>query len=349
MARIRIKDIAEQAGVSPATVSRVLNHRQGTMREETRRRVEEVIARTGYKPSNAARSLRLDRSSSLGIILADIKNPFSSAMLEALSARASSHDLTLMTAVSGNDPVRESEAIQRLVAAGVDGLVVNTCGTDASQLVEVAQRVPCVLLDRDVPGSGLPLVTSNNTALVSGLVDELEHSGATRCYLITEPQDTSGIRRLRARAFTAEVERRGLTGAVMALGPSTQATADRLRALADETLEPIGLIAVNGLVLLRLIEALGAADLTIPADIRLATFDEYAWNRALFGGITTAVQDTDHLAAALLQQVAAVQVGAEGDVDAGDAAPAPRVEVPGHIVVRSSTPHVMCHVGTGSN
>lgn len=109
MARMRIKDIAEEAGVSPATVSRYLNNRPGQMTEETRARIAEVIERTGYRPRVAARNLRSGRSHALGVVLADIANPFSSAMLEELSVAAAARGYSLMTAISGNDPARESD------------------------------------------------------------------------------------------------------------------------------------------------------------------------------------------------------------------------------------------------
>ena len=107
MAQMRIKDIAAEAGVSPATVSRYLNNRPGQMTEETRARIAAVIERTGYRPRAAARNLRSSRTNLIGVILADIANPFSSAMLEGLSASAAARGCSLMTAISGNDPARK--------------------------------------------------------------------------------------------------------------------------------------------------------------------------------------------------------------------------------------------------
>lgn len=130
MARMRIRDIAREANVSPATVSRYLNGRYEAMSAETRERIAGVIERTGYRPSNAARSLRTDRSRMLGVVIADIRNPYSGAMLEELDAQAARQGYSLMTAASGNNPAREAAAIERLVDAGVDGLVVNTCDED---------------------------------------------------------------------------------------------------------------------------------------------------------------------------------------------------------------------------
>ncbi|MDY4041409.1 MAG: LacI family DNA-binding transcriptional regulator [Collinsella sp.] len=329
MARMRIKDIAAEAGVSPATVSRVLNNRPGTMSEATRKRVEAVIKRTGYRPSNAARSLRGGRTQTVGVVLADMRNPYSGAMLEALSDEAAARGLSLMTAISGSDARHEEEAVARLVAAGVDGLVVNSCreGTEAAaSLAAAARRAPIALLDRPVAGSGLPVVTSDNDRLMHEMVEEVARGGCDRIWLLTERSQTSAIRRERARAFERELAARGLAGGVSALADARDQAARQLTDAAEEGGGPVGFIAVNGLVLLRAIEALGMTALAVPRDARLATFDEYAWNRVLFGGITTAVQDTRALAAAALDAVAA-----------GGALERERTVVPGQVITRAST------------
>lgn len=88
---------------------------------ETRARIAAVIERTGYRPRAAARNLRSSRTNLIGVILADIASPFSSAMLEGLSVSAAARGCSLMTAISGNDPAKEAESLTRLIDAGVDG------------------------------------------------------------------------------------------------------------------------------------------------------------------------------------------------------------------------------------
>ena len=352
MARLRIKDIAERAQVSPATVSRYLNGKWDAMSVATRERIARVIEQTGYRPSNAARSLRTERSRTVGVVLADIRNPYSAAMLEELDARAAEQGLSLMTATSGNDATREQAAIERLVDAGVDGLVVNSCADNAEALAQAASRVPCVLLDRDVPGCELSLVTSNNKALVAGLVAELYRAGCERLYLLNEHNATSLIRQERARAFEADLAARGLGGSVVTLTSDAAGAAAQLGVLAlgeqggaagapgatrgcaagtgpARTAEaPVGIIAINGLVLLRLIEALGGTDAATLGRLRIATFDEYAWNRVLLGGITTAVQDTRAIARTALELLASEDGAGERPR---------RTEIPGRIIARPST------------
>ncbi len=335
MARMRIKDIAEQAGVSPATVSRYLNDRPGQMTEETRARIAEVIERTGYRPRASARNLRSEQSHMLGVILADIANPFSSAILEGLSTAADARGYALMTAVSANDPAREEAALVRLVDAGCDGIAVNTCGGLDEKIARTAARVPLVLLDRDVSAGGVDLVTSNNAQLVAGLVDELAQGGAERLVLLTEEADTSPVRRMRAEAFLAELARRGLAGEVASLGQGSDEL-DRLIVSAPGT--RLGLIAVNGLVFLRLVESLAQLGPALPEAMHVATFDDYPWNRALFGGVTCAAQDTDAIATAVVDRLALridAALGRTG-AEASDLAPV-HLEVPGHVISRLST------------
>ncbi len=347
MARVTIKDIAEQAGVSPATVSRFLNKRYGSMSSETRDRIAQVIERTGYKPNNAARSLRLDRTNTIGVILADIRNPFSSAMLEELSQQAARRGCSIVTAISSNNSQSEAEALERLVDAGVDGIIVNTCSNDPAPLRAVAATKPVVLLDRDVEGIDLSLVTSNNAALIDELLDQLQQAGCTRYHLLTEYDETSSVRRGRADRFEHEIRRRGLAGCVLALDPDAGHAAAQISAClepaeipshsaAATSCKPItGFIAINGLVFLRFVEALGLTDTVVPRDALVATFDEYPWNHVLFGGVTTAMQDTAGLATAALEQLftAIDQLSRRGGF-----MPAPQhIEVPGTIIPRASS------------
>lgn len=351
MARVRIKDIAEQAGVSAATVSRYLNNTPGAMTEETRARIAEVVERTGYRPLAAARSLRTDRSQLLGVVLADITNPYSSAMLDALSREAAAAGYSLMTAVSGNDAAAEAAAVDRLCAAGADAIVVNTCGGNDRALREANLRLPVVLLDRDVTGGGLDLVTSNNEELVDGLVAEVAACGCERIALLTEQDVTSSIRRERAARFSEECARRGVASEVVVLddgaaggaaagaAPELAATSGDKAGLAARILGgegPTGVIAINGLVFLRLVELLQAAEvageLSGARPPRVATFDEFAWNRVLMGGVTTAAQDVEGIARAVVRLALERIAAATGEQQARR-----RIEVPGRIIRRAST------------
>lgn len=353
MAGVRIRDVAAEAGVSPATVSRYLNGRWSSMSRETRERVAAVIERTGYRPSSVARSLRLETSHTLGVVLADVRNPYTSEVLQELCDRAEDGGYALMCSFSENDPAREAAALERLVDARVDGLVINTSGGNDGLILDVARRVPTCLLDRAVeagaarpgagaggagalPGAGargtLDLVTSDNERLVSELLDALQRSGVRRAVLLTEPVSTSATRRERAESFAAGLERRAMTGSVEGLGagaPDVRDVLARVVGAGGGDGGRVGVVAVNGLVFLRVVEALGSLGAEPGRDVALATFDDYAWNRVLYGGVTTAAQDTARVAAEALELLLTRM--------ADPSLPARRVEVPGSVIERAST------------
>lgn len=345
MARVRLTDVAAEAGVSAATVSKYLNGHHGEMSAATRERIAAVVERMGYRPNGVARNLRLERSRTIGVILADIRNPYSSAMLEELSAQAAAAGYTLTCAISGNDSVKEAAAVERLLETGADGLIVNTCGGNDDLLREANRRAPVLLLDRDLDqraGSAdqpaLDLVTSDNASLVRALVHEVagrDYAGCARINLLTEPDSTSSIRRERALTFMRELSLHGLAGSTLALQHDPRKAARQLAGLADAHI-PLGLIAINGLVFQQLFEAVALSGLLVPKRLRVATFDEYPWNRVLFGGVTTAAQDTRSIAESALERlIARIDDAGRGGADRE---PAPwRREVPGTVIARAST------------
>lgn len=133
-----------------------------------------------------------------------------------------------------------------------------------------------MLLDRDVAAGGVDLVTSNNRELVVGLVDALASAGSERLCLLTEASDDSPVRRERAEAFADELSHRGLVGEVITLVDGGATGVSRLdKTIRDFAGKRLGLIAVNGLVFLRLTEALAQLGPSLPAGLKIATFDDY--------------------------------------------------------------------------
>ena len=112
------------------------------------------------------------------------------------------------------------------------------------------------------------------------------------------------MRRERAEAFADELSRRGLAGEVVTLADGGATGVGRLdETMRDYAGKKLGLIAVNGLVFLRLTEALAQLGPSLPAGLRIATFDDYPWNHVLFGGVTTAAQDTLTIAERVVERL----------------------------------------------
>lgn len=252
--------------------------------------------------------------------------------------RAAELGYSLMTAFSAGDARVEVAALERLLDAGVDGVIVNTCGGNDDAVSSTARRVSTVLLDRAVEGAEFDVVTSNNVELMGGLVRELARAGCAKIRLLTEEADSSPVRRVRAQAFEAACGARDAEGAIVALeAEAGRATAQIDACLVEAAGGKLGLIAVNGLVFLRMVEAIAAVGPVLPDGLRIATFDDYPWNHVLFGGVTATAQDTDEIARRvierLLERIEAqtTRVGASAHLEPV------HVEVAGTILRRSST------------
>ena len=170
MKQLTIKDIAAQANVSTTTISRFLNGKYDSMSLETKTRIEQIIKESGYRPSNIARSLKSKYSRLIGVIISDISNPFFSTLLDTINQRALKAGYSLLISISNNSASSELKLLRKHLDNSVDGLLINTVGGNNEVISQISQSLPVVLLDRDIEGLGLPVVTSNNRQLMEDIL-----------------------------------------------------------------------------------------------------------------------------------------------------------------------------------
>lgn len=171
-----IKDVAERAGVSVATVSRVLNGHSPVA--ETRERVLAAVQELGYRPNNVARALRTARTGALGLIISDLTNPFFTELADAVEDEARSLGYSLVIGNAGERPAQQDDYIRTLLDRRIDGLLVSSAGTGSAMLREVvASGTPLVLLDRTVPGIDAPCVRADGRTALTELAAHLAALG----------------------------------------------------------------------------------------------------------------------------------------------------------------------------
>lgn len=301
--RATISDVAREAGVSKATVSRFLNHRDKLLTKEIAKRVEVAIATLAYSPNPMAQALKRGRSRLIGLVVADITNPFSVAVLRGAEKACQEAGYLIMLFNLGNDSRRESEAIEALTAYQVDGLILNTLGRDARAAEEATrQGKPVVLVDRRQSDIQADFVSLDNAAATCMGAGHLVNAGYHELLFISEPLQGVSSREERAAAFKSYIEASeslvsGLQGRTFeSMTDDLDGMDAALRSLRKRAGERLpGIISGNAVVTLRVVAAMARLGWRLGADIGLVSFDETEWSAYLGPGLSTIAQPTDEL------------------------------------------------------
>src|SRR5438874_8772338 len=208
--RVTIRDVAERAGVSPMTVSRVINE-SPRVHDGTRRRVEAAIAELGYVPNRLARGLIRRKTGALGVIVPDVANPFFTLVVrgaEEVAWRAGYHVILCNTQT---DIERERGYLEDMLAFQVEGLLIAPVGDRSRPNLRALTRnnVPFVLIDRSIDGFEGDLVQGDSVAGARRLVEHLIGLGHRRIAVITETNEVSTARD-RLGGYRAALEGAGL-------------------------------------------------------------------------------------------------------------------------------------------
>jgi LacI family transcriptional regulator len=292
----KIKDVARAAGVSPATVSRVLNGNDSVAPERAAR-VIAVAAELGYQPHGPARALRQQRTRLWAVIVSDIQNPFFTAMVRGIEdvGRAEGHRIVLCN--SDEDPAREAAYIDVAVAERMGGVVIAPASARSSRVDALLERrIPVVTVDRRLR-HGWDLVDSVMVDNRAGAIAATEHlitSGAKRVGCITGP----------ARASTAAERLTGYRAALRRAGRAASAGLVRhadfrheggYRAALDllrSRRRPDALFVTNNLMTLGALQAIADVGLHVPDDVAIVGFDDAPWATLTTPPLTVVSQPT---------------------------------------------------------
>jgi len=300
--RVSMADVAERAGVSAQTVSRVAN---GSARVDpaTRARVERAMADLGYRMHRAARALRTGQTSTIGLVVSTLASVGNSRMLQAISEAAAARDYALAVVTVGERGIRE--AFARLRSQGVDGAVVLNEATE---------------LARDVdPPADLHLVVVDSPPDPRFSIVQTDHAGGARAatvHLLSLGHDTVHHIAGPASSFAAAERERGWREALAAAGrvapdPSrgdwTSASGFRAARALDA---PTAVFVANDQMALGALRALADAGRRLPEDVAVVGFDDIVDAAQFRPPLTTVRQDFDALGArAVAALIAAIEGG----------------------------------------
>ena len=272
-----IADVARLAGVSPMTVSRVINA-SAAVAGATRDRVQAAMAELGYLPNYAARSLVVRRLGVIAFVMPDLGNPFFSGIARTVEGVARAHGLTVIFANTDGDLAVETDYIGTVISLGVDGVLLVPTGDRSAKNVEQLERFgkPVVLVDRNVRGTKCDVVMGESRRAAAALTEHLIGHGHTRIGMLSGPKQTTTGRE-RARGWQAALTDHGL-----APRPELLRHAEYLRSAGyKETSEflsqlepPTAIVAANNFLAFGASDAAHALDLRIPDDVALVGFDD---------------------------------------------------------------------------
>ena len=286
---VNIKDVANLAGVSVATVSRVLGG--GTaVSEAARRKVLEAVRRLGYRPDLAARRLRSRHSSTIGLVVSDIRNPFFTEVSRAVEDVAFSHQLSVILCNTDEDPEREAACLNLMRDENVSGVILTPSLRLLAQFQPGDYGFPVVLVDRYQRGIAADAVLLDNFDAARRLTDHLVGNGHRDMVFFYGAESATGRQRL--EGHRAAMAAHGLPVRAEGIKPRAEQAREAARAALAHPPLPQAVIASSGLVLLGIVEAMRAAGLAAPRDLAVAGFDDLPWTRLVEPGVTVIAQPT---------------------------------------------------------
>jgi LacI family transcriptional regulator len=329
-----MKEVADRAGVSVATVSRVVNQ-SGYVRVALQERVREAMRDLRYHPSALARSLRRQETLTVGLLLPQLDQPFFSRVAFVIVQALFKHNYRTLVCSSEEDPAQEDAYIDMLIRQRVDGVIVAPTGRNQSTRMLVEQGVPIVLFDRDMASLNVSKVFSDHRQGGYLALKHLIDLGHKKIAIIGK-DDTAASLAERIEGAQKALAEAGLKGDVYL--ELLDSDADPYRAgydLAkhvlqkDEASRPTAIFAVTDVSAVGALRGAAEVGMNVPNDVSIIGYDDVPLARQCIPALTTIAQPTD----AMGQQAVDVLMAA---IIKGNHTPV-EVVLETHLVVREST------------
>ncbi len=290
---VSIKDVAEIAGVSTATVSRVLSDKPH-VRSEVRDHVLAVVEELNYSPNRIARSLRAQKSNIIGLIVSDIQNPFFTQISRAVEDAAYKQGMSTFLCNTDEDPGKEAMYLKLMRDERVSGIILSPTQKTSNNSIEITNsHLPVIVIDRRVRNVEIDSVLIDNVESAYKIIDHLIRHGFQRIGALFGSGSATG--RERCEGYLKALEDHGLKPShELALFVEAREAEGykATRELLKLSIPPDAIFTSNGLVSTGAFRALRESALKIPEQIAFATFDETPWSTLVDPPLTVIEQPT---------------------------------------------------------
>ncbi len=310
---IRIEDVAREAGVSTATVSRVINNHP--VREKTKEKVIAAMGKLKWEPNLLARGLNTGRGKTVGVVVPSLTNPYFSEIVESIETSLTGVGYLgiLMSTGADRSDAREREVVETLARRGVDGIIV-VDGTDENNhngfFSALAGRLPLVVINGSPSLDGVDLVMTDQASGMVKVLDYLYSLGHRRIAFFRADREASAD--VKMDAYLAWLEERGLTGDPGLIVRFAGVNRSRILVEMEESVyswisrleeKPSALFACNELMALGALRGLEKAGFDVPGDISLVGHDNTPYASLVKPALTTVEMKMSELGGAAARRI----------------------------------------------
>lgn len=300
--KVNIHSVAREAGVSIATVSKVINH-TGSISEQTRKRVLEAMNKLNYHRDVAAASLRSKRTNAIGLLVPDISNPFYADIARSIEDRSCELGFNVMMCNTDNDPEKEKNYLSLLTSQRIDGLVVASAfrSTDLLEEMMDQQRVPIVLIASEIPKLSINTVTVDDYKGGYLAASHLLSLGHKKIAIIAENIRSNKPRLSAFKDAMQEAELPVPDEYIVKTEALIQKGYESAKQLLSLKERPTAIFACNDLLAAGVIQAAKEIDISIPHDLSVVGFDNTVLSTTTSPMLTTVSQPIKEMGAKVVE------------------------------------------------
>ena len=329
-----LESIAKELNISISTVSRVLNGK--SKKNRISKKTTELILKTAekfnYQPNQLARSLRLNRSHTIGLIIPDISNPFFARIVRYIEKSARDNGYSVIVTDSDENTQIERSSLQFLISRKIDGLIISPVGKESEHLIKASNKnIPIVLIDRYFPDLKLPFVGSDNFSGSFEATNYLIQNGHTRISFIQGIKGTT-VNQDRVNGFIEAFKTNNIPldrSLIVGDNFGEQNGYVETRILLNLENKPTVIFAASNLISLGALKALYEENLNVPNDMSIISFDDQPYSDFLATPMTTVAQQS--------QDIGSIAFNLLMDkMESDSARELPKILLPTKLIVRKS-------------
>lgn len=290
--KLSIKEIAQLTGVSTATVSRVINN-NGRFSEETRKRVQNIIEKYGYEPNRVAKSLRINKSNTVGIIVPDITNSFFSSTVQQIEAYLFEHGYSTIICNTAHNQEKESQYLKVLESEMVDGIIIISGAIDFKS-TDLHSKLPLICIDRNPKDNDVLFVGSDHYA---GAVLATEYLlKQTQDITIMSPKQKSVATLERLRGFQDVTKKNTQITSTVFLYDDVEEPIQHFLIQKRNTASVFSIFANSDDLAAKILLQAHLLGIQIPEQLKLVGFDDAPIAQVCYPQLTTVRQNKKEIA-----------------------------------------------------